>query len=111
MKLTNLLFYFLVLTNSLVLGMIISALLGMGDSQGLAGGAIILFHGLIAGIISLFVSFFLSKHLDSKTIKKVNNYLLLLFALFLMIFAYRILTLQEDIPKNSDHKPTTKVAI
>ncbi len=111
MKLTNLLFYFLVLANSLILGMIISALLGMGDSQGLAGGAIILFHGIITGIISLFVSFFLSKQLQSKTLKKINKYLLVLFALFLFVFTYRFLTLNEDIPNNSYHKPTTKIAI
>ena len=110
MKLTNLLFYFLMFANSLVLGMVISAFMGMGDSQGLAGGAILLFHGIITGIISLFGSFFLTNHLKSKVVKKINNYLLVLFVLFLMIFAYRFYTIQNAAPENLDLKPKTSVS-
>ncbi|MCW8849688.1 MAG: hypothetical protein OQJ81_06880 [Melioribacteraceae bacterium] len=109
MIITNLVFYFLVLVNSFFLGMIISAVIGMGDSQGLAGGAIILFHGIITGFISLFVSFFLSKNLESKTLKKVNTILLVLFTIFILLFTYRLLSLKNEESKGSALGTTTKI--
>ena len=109
MKLTTLLFYFLMFTNFLFIGMIIIAVLGFGESQGLAGGAIILFYGIISAVISLFVSFSLIKHLTSKSLKKVNRILLILFAIFLILFTYRLISLQKDDLKSSGQWAPTKV--
>ena len=107
-KLINLLFYILTFLSFSLIGMITSKFLGMADGQGLAGGAIILGHGIITRIIAFIISIFISTKFHSRTIKRINKIYLFILSIFILVGLFRILTIEEkgETDKNLPRKPT-----
>ncbi|MBL1213231.1 MAG: hypothetical protein HND52_07740 [Ignavibacteriae bacterium] len=108
----NLLFYFLSLINFLFIGIFYAVLTGAAKGQGLAGGAIVLGYGVIAGILALIVSIIFAYILEEKIVLLLNKILGIVFALIVVVIAYRILTIEkkeEYIPPKKQVTPAAAV--
>jgi len=105
---TKILFYFLVLVNFFIIGMIAAALLSAAEDQGLAGGAIILGYGLITSVVTLLFSFFISGYIVRNKLKLINKFLLVVFTLFVIFAFYRYFTMEDRDPYVAPQRQTTK---
>lgn len=107
-KLINIVFYILIFLSFSLIGMTASKFLGMADGQGLAGGAIILGHGIITGIIAFITSIFISTKFHLNTIKGIIKVYLVILSIFILVGLFRILTMEEkgETDKNLPRKPT-----
>lgn len=94
----NILFYLLAFLNFVIIGMIVSAVSGAADGQGLAGVAIILGNGIITGAIAFLTAIILSNYLKQKNIKLIIKVLLTFFIIFLLFGIYRFLTMEQQEP-------------
>ncbi|HEX5025680.1 MAG TPA: hypothetical protein VFV68_10425 [Agriterribacter sp.] len=70
-------------------GMWYVAISGMAKNQGLAGGAIVLFNGLIFAVSAFVASIFLAYYATHKTIIIANRILAIILAAFIIVFIYR----------------------
>jgi len=92
-KPSKLLFYVLTTLVFFFLGMVFAGITDAGKGQGLAGGAIVLSYGVISAGLAFLVSIFSATSLSSGTVVRLNKILLLVFAVMLLAFVYRIQTL------------------
>ena len=88
---------FLALICFFLIGLVIAKLTAAAEGQGLAGGAIVLFYGLVSALIGLIAAIALGYFLPLKRIKQLN---LVVFILALVVFAY--LWLSRDVD-NTEH--------
>lgn len=102
LKPANIAFYFLMLLVFFAVGLYISALLGAGKHQGLAGGAIVLGYGVLVGGIAFISSFFIAYHVKPQLIVKLNWILLLLLIIAYGITHYRYLERQNKAEEQND---------
>ncbi len=84
-KPASLILYFLAFVVFTIGGMVFAARTGAAEGQGLAGGAIVLFNGLIGGLIGLFLSFFLARSENRSLVIRVNR---VLFAMLVLIWVF-----------------------
>ncbi len=89
-KPASFLLYFLALIVFCILGLFVAKYTGAGEGQGLAGGAIVLFYGVVSGGLALIFSIVLAYGAELKIIIKLNKVLGVLFLvlgvlLFLMV--------------------------
>ena len=82
--------YILIPIVFLFLGASASSFLGAADDQGLAGGAIVLFYGLISALTVLIIALLFSTLLSSTTIRKINLILSFLVLLILLWLFWRL---------------------
>lgn len=104
-------FYILMLISCLLLGFFIAGFSGAGKNQGLAGGAIVLGYGVIAGAIGFIASFFIASIISKKALVLTNWVLLILILLMAGYTQYRFQERQkekkeqQETPKRIPTKP------
>lgn len=92
-KLASILMYMLTLLLFFIVGMTIAGVTGVAKNQGLAGGAIVFFYGIITAIIAFIVALFVAFKTTPETILKINKILGVLLLLALCGIGYRIATM------------------
>ena len=89
LKPTCLLLYLLSVLVFFCTGMLYVAISGIAKNQGLAGGAIVLFNGLIFAVSAFVASLFLAYYATHKSIVITNRVLAAILAVFIVLFIYR----------------------
>ena len=107
-KPASLLFYFLMVIVFFIIGLFLAKLVGAGKNQMLAGGAIVLFYGLVSAGITFFLALFIAYGVKHNLLVKFNKVLGVLFFLLVCITAYKVITREkkEDPVKNYPKKTT-----
>ena len=88
----SVLFVLLTLLISFVFGVVFASLSGAAEGQGLAGGAIVFFYGLIGSIIGLIGGIILVRNSKKATIIKFNKVLMIVAFLITAWIVYRVKT-------------------
>ena len=95
------------------MGASLAGAMGVADNQGLAGGAIIFFYGLISALVALVVSIILVSRIDRAIIIRINQILFLLGLLVYALVTWRFIENKKS--KSQDkttlplsERPTTK---
>lgn len=96
-KLSSLLFYLLVIVLCFILGTAISGLSGVAKDQGLAGGAIIFWYGILTAIGGFLISIILVSKTNIQMIKKAN-WILFFSIILLFFFLWYRSTSNREIP-------------
>ena len=107
----SILFCFLIVVIFFLAGMYLAKLVGAAKSQGLAGGAIVLFYGLVSAVIAFIVALVMVYQVRHGTIVKANWVFGIIFLLLVSLLAYRIKTLDKNEEPVNDYpkKPTSPV--
>jgi hypothetical protein len=110
-KPASLLLYLLTIIVFFVGGLFVSKFLGAGKGQMLAGGAIVLFYGLVTAGLAFIASLFVVRSLSHLTVVKINKVLGAIFIILASVVAYKISTREKnDEPiDNPAPKPTAPV--
>jgi len=95
-KPASILMYLLVIIIFFMAGMTLAGVSGVADGQGLAGGAIVFFYGVISAIIAFMFSLFVVYKTKIITVIKINKILGVVFLLAVCIFIYRIILINKD---------------
>lgn len=97
----------------LVIGTAVSGWAGAGDGQGLAGGAIVLFNGIITGLVALVAALFVARFAPRKFIIWTNVVMLaILLVLFLILRMRYIADHKDEVPYEApDLKPKTSAPV
>ncbi|GAA5220273.1 hypothetical protein GCM10025777_09030 [Membranihabitans marinus] len=74
---------------SFILGGFTAKWSGAVNGQGLAGGAIVLFYGLIATAVGLVFAFYIVSRSKESLIKRLNIILTVIFILIVAFYSYR----------------------
>jgi hypothetical protein len=90
LKPASFLFYLLALLDFFLLGLFLAGITGAGEGQGLAGGAIVLFYGLIGGGLALVIAIYLAIITNLDFIKMANKILGGLFIVLAAVSAWLI---------------------
>jgi len=93
-----LLLYFLVLVVFCCLGMLVAAWLGMARDQGLAGGAIILWYGIVSAVFGLIGALIVVSLASPKVVRQLNRILAILLLIITIYLTYRLITLSGTEP-------------
>jgi len=88
-----------------VVGMIVSGLIGAGDNQGLAGGAIIVGYGFIAGCAGVILALVLLNTLKRDIIVKLNIGFSVVLVILAGILTYRFLN------QKNEHKQDKQIPV
>ena len=111
----SLLLYVLTILVFLVGGSVVAALTGAGKNQGLAGGAIVLFYGVISAFIALIISLLIAYKANDKTIVAINKILGIICLIIVSYFVYKRITVDEKkenpVKEVKPLKPTAPAAI
>ena len=89
-KPASFLFYVLTLIAFFFMGMFLAAIVGAAEGQGLAGGAIVLFYGLITAVVALIIAILVARKSSLKRIKQLNVVLGVVVLIVGAYMAYRI---------------------
>ncbi|MEZ5059139.1 MAG: phage holin family protein [Saprospiraceae bacterium] len=90
LKPASFLFYLLALLDFFLLGLFLAGITGAGEGQGLAGGAIVLFYGIIGAGLALVVAIYLAIVTNLNFIKTANKILGALFIVLAALSAWMI---------------------
>jgi len=105
--LRGLVFCILVFLFSSIAGIIISGLLGTGDGQGLAAGAIVIGYGFIIGLACTVLAILILSRLKPALIVKLNIIFAIILLLAVSILTYRFINREKkEEPKDLIRKPT-----
>jgi len=111
LKPASLLFYFLMVIVFFFIGLYLAKLVGAGKGQMLAGGATVLFYGLVSSGIAFTLALFVAHGVNHNTLIKFNKVLGVLFFLIVSITAYKVITREKKEDPVKDHpKETTAPA-
>lgn len=77
-------------------GMYLAAITGAAEGQGLAGGAIVLFYGLVTALIALVLAVVLATKASLKTIKLVNVILAILVLVITVVIVCKVIAKSDD---------------
>lgn len=111
-KPANFLFYFLSIIVFFVVGLYVAKLVGAGKGQMLAGGAIVLFYGLVSSVIAFILALIVANNVNHKTIIAINKILGLVFFLLVCLITYKIITRdKKEDPVKELPKKTTAPAV
>lgn len=111
-----LLLYLLVIVVFFFVGIVFAGITGAAKGQGLAGGAIILFYGLISAFLALVLSMIFTSKAELSQVVRANKILGLLSLFFIGFFTVKFMlrankTSSENIEQNLEAKPiATEVA-
>jgi len=106
-KPASLLFYFLMVIVFFFIGLYLAKLVGAGKGQMLAGGAIVLFYGLVSAGIAFTLALFVAHGVKHSTLIKFNKVLGVLFFLIVSITAYKVITREKKEDPVKDHPKKT----
>jgi len=110
-KPASLLFYFLMVIVFFFIGLFFAKLVGAGKNQMLAGGAIVLFYGLVFAGIAFTLALFVAYGVKHNTLIKFNKVLGVLFFVLACIIAYKVITREKKEDPVKDYpKKTTEPA-
>lgn len=87
-----------------IVGMAVSGLIGAGDNQGLAGGAIIVGYGFIVGCVGLILALSLLNLVKREIIVKLNYTLSVVLLILAGLLTYRFLR-QKNKEKQEEQNP------
>lgn len=93
-KLSSILFYFLSALLFFLLGTVLAGIAGAGKGQGLAGGAIVLGYGVMAGCFALIAAVIMVGFVKESRVKLFNKILAAIFVLLIILIIYRYQTRQ-----------------
>ena len=96
LKPASLLMYLLVILVFLLAEMTIAGASGVAKGQGLAGGAIVFFFGVITATIAFIIVLFVAYKAKPKTIIKINKIFGILFFLAACLVVYRFIVLNKN---------------
>lgn len=109
------LFYLLTILIFFVLGMLLAGLGGAAEGQGLAGGAIVFFYGIVSTFLAFIVSLFIAFKAKLKTVLVLNKILAILLFVLSVYITFRVLTeerketpIKEHLSKTTD--PSVKIS-
>ena len=107
----SLLFYFLVVIVFFFIGLFFAKLVGAGKEQMLAGGAIVLFYGLVSAGIAFSLALFVAYTVKHHRLIKFNKVLGVLFLVLILLTAYKVITREkkEDPVKDTPKKTTASI--
>ncbi len=103
--------YFLAFLLFFVIGLYAAKLSGAGKDQMLAGGAIVLFWGLIFAVLAVVASAVLALYASPKTVVRINWALLILVLFIYGIALYKISTRENNDPVPDPPSETTAPAV
>ena len=95
LKPASLLFYFLMVVVFFIIGLYVAKLAGAGKNQMLAGGAIVLFYGLVSSGIAFLLALFVAHGVKHNSVIKFNKILAILFFLLVSITAYKVMAREK----------------
>ena len=107
-KPASLLFYFFVVIVFFLTGLFFAKLVGAGKNQMLAGGAIVLFYGLVSAGIAFTIALFVAYTVKHNTLVLFNKVLGVIFIVLVSITAYKVVSREkkEDPVKDYPKKTT-----
>ncbi len=91
-----LLMYVLIILVFFMAGMTLAGVSGAAKGQGLAGGAIVFFYGVITAIIAFILSLFVAYKAKVSTVIKINKIFGMLFLIAACLFVYRVITINKN---------------
>ncbi|MCF8365516.1 MAG: hypothetical protein K9H16_07035 [Bacteroidales bacterium] len=106
-KPASLLFYMLAVLVFLLAGMTYAGISGAADGQGLAGGAILIFYGIVFALGALIASLFVVFYFSKTVIVTANRILLIILLIAIGIISYRILVKERQSSNIEEHQPKT----
>jgi phosphoglycerol transferase MdoB-like AlkP superfamily enzyme len=107
-----LLFYLLTILVFFVLGMLLAGLSGVAEGQGLAGGAIVFFYGIVSAFLAFIVSLFIAFKAKHKTVVVLNKILAILLFVFAVYITFRVLTQEsKETPIEGYPSKTTEPSV
>ncbi len=110
-KPASLLFYFFSVIVFFFIGIYVAKLVGAGKNQMLAGGAIVLFYGVVVAGIAFILSLFIASKVKLSIVIKINKILGILFLLLVCFTAYKFITREKtEEPVKEYPKKTTAPA-
>lgn len=105
----SILSFFVSLIGGFFIGLAVAAITEAGKGQMLAGGAIVLFHGIIGGIIALCLAFFIAYKASKKFI--IGTIVFYILAIIATVYILRENKLKRDAERSVTagfkHQPTT----
>jgi cytochrome bd-type quinol oxidase subunit 2 len=113
-KPSSLLLYLLVIFNFFFIGALFAKLVGAGEGQGLAAGAIVVGYSLLFAFLALIGSILFVYFAKHKTVVLINKIMLVVFIIAAVILTIRIINLnqkQETQKKENRQKITSPPAI
>ena len=91
-----LLFYFLTVIVFFFIGLYVASLVGAGKNQMLAGGAIVLFYGLVSAGLSFVLALIVAYRVTLRSVITINKILGVLFLVFIGLTAYKIMDQEKN---------------
>ncbi|MCB0306679.1 MAG: hypothetical protein KDI38_23150, partial [Calditrichaeota bacterium] len=88
-KPSSILFYLLSALLFFLLGTVLAGIAGAGKGQGLAGGAIVLGYGVMAGCFALIAAIVTVGFVKESRVRSFNKILAAIFALLIIFIIYR----------------------
>ena len=117
-KPASFLLYILSLIIFFVIGASIAGVTGAAEGQGLAGGAIVFFYGIIGSFLGLVLAIFICYKSTLKTVININKIFGLLFIVLVILGTYRFLEMQkareeqkQEVPKKVTAPAVNEMAI
>jgi hypothetical protein len=89
------LFYFLMIIASFLIGLFIAKLVGAGKGQMLAGGAIVVFYGMVSSGIGLMLSFVVAYYLQTRILIRINIILGFVLIIFMSFGVYKFVNREQ----------------
>ncbi len=91
-KPASLLFYILIVILFFFIGLYVAKLVDAGKGQMLAGGAIVLFYGLISAGLAFVLALFVAYAVKHSTLVRMNKIFGVLFFILVCIIAYMFMS-------------------
>ena len=106
-----LLLYVLIIPIFFILGILGAKFAEVAKHQGLAGGAIVLFYGIITALVAIFLAGIFVYFVNQELIKKVNKIFALILGLLALYILFNVLTKEKPAEKFQEPPRTpTKTA-
>jgi len=110
-KPASILFYFLITIVFFIGGIYVAKLVGAGKNQMLAGGAIVLFYGIISAFLSFLLSIFFAYRIKHNTLVWLNKLLGILFFLMICLVAVPLITGKKKVQQEQEYQQKTTTPI
>lgn len=107
LKPASLLFYLLMVIVFFFIGIYVAKIVGAGNNQMLAGGAIVFFYGLVSTGIAFILALFLAYTVEHPLLIKFNKGLGVLFFLLVCLTAYNFITREKKEDPQKDYPRKT----
>ena len=110
-KPASLLLYLLAVMVFFIGGLFVAKLTGAGKGQMLAGGAIVLFYGIVAAGLAFITALFVARSASHESVVKINKILGAVVIVLAIIIAYNLSTRQKKQDSNDPLPPKTTAPV